>query len=187
MRVKVPGWLHGRTLVAAIIIGAILHIASTLISAHFAGRQAFTALADTLPLNQMKVLPGATAEQVMPFQSPDMRYAACRYDASEGPVAVKAALPGLGWAISLHSADGDNFFLLTGQEGRRTELSLLLVPQGDEFVPLPRDVSAVQNLAQVNLPTRQGLIMIRAPLPAAAYRAEVEADLARATCQLRKR
>jgi uncharacterized membrane protein len=188
MRVKLPGWLHARTFVAALLVGSILHIASTLFSAHLASRRAYAAVADKLPVNQMQVLPPATASmQAMPFQSPDMRYAACRFDASEGPVAVKVALPGLGWSVALHSDQGDNFFLLTGQEGRRTELSLLLVPQGDEFVPLPRDVTAVQNLSQVNLPTREGLVIIRGPLPAVAYRAEVEAELSRATCQLRKR
>ncbi|MFZ4808926.1 MAG: DUF1254 domain-containing protein [Hyphomicrobiaceae bacterium] len=188
LTLKPPSWLHGRTLVAAVIVGAMVHIVVTLTAAHRSARAAFDAVARQLPVNQMKLLPATSAaNQLLPFQSPDMRYVVCRFDAGDGSITVKASLPGLGWSLSLHNADGGNFFVVTGQEGRRTELALLLVPQGDEFVPLPREAVGAQSLAQVPITQREGLAIVRGPLTSPAYRAEVEAELAKAACAHRKR
>lgn len=188
LNLRIPGWLHARTIVAALLLGAVVHIATTLLWARMSATKAFDAIALKLPPNRMTVLSPTTAnDQLLPFQSPDMRYAICRFDARDGSVAVKATLPGPGWSLSLHSADGDNFFVVTGQDGRKTELSLLLVPQSDEFIPVPRDVSGTQAVSQIALSNPEGLIMVRGPIPAAAYRFAVETELLRASCVLRKR
>jgi len=187
MRLKLPGWIHGRTIAGALIIGAMLHIVVTLWSAKVSASRAFDAVAARLQVNRMQVLPPVTAStQLYPFQAPDMRYAVCRFDATDGAIIVRASLPGLGWSLSLHSAAGENFFVVAGQDGKRTDLALLLVPQTDEFVPLPRDAAGQQNLAQVTLPNRQGLAILRGPMQSPAYRAEVEAELAKANCSQRR-
>lgn len=190
MRVRLarPSWLDGRTIVGALIVGAILHLAMTLSWAHVSATAPYDRLAEGLPMNRMQVMPPVTAtRQLLPFQSPDLRVAICRFDATDGPIAVRASLPGVGWSLSLHGERGENFFVVTGQESRRTELALLLVPQGDEFVPLPNDAVGPQALAQVPLEHRRGLAFLRGPVPGPAYRAEVEAELARASCTLRTR
>lgn len=188
LKLELPQWLHGRTIVAALLVAAILHIALTLGSVHVSARRGFDAASTGLPINRMQTLPPIGIDtQFVPFQTPDMRYAVCRFDAVDGSILVRASLPGLGWSLSLHSSRGDNFFVISGQDGRRTDLSLLLVPQTDEFVPLPREASGAQSMSQIPLPERDGLVIIRGPLHSTAYRAEVEAELARASCVLRRR
>jgi uncharacterized membrane protein len=187
MRLRIPGWIHGRTIVVALFVGAMLHIVVTLWSAKVSASRAFDAVAARLPVNKMQVLPPVTAAtQLYPFQAPDMRYAVCRFDATDGAIVVRASLPGLGWSLSLHSATGENFFVVAGQDGKRTELALLLVPQTDEFVPLPRDAVGQQNLAQITLPNRGGLAILRGPMQSPAYRAEIEAELAKGSCSQRR-
>ena len=188
LKLKRPSWLEGRTIVGALIVGALLHIVATLSWANLTASRAYETLAAPLPVNRMLVTqPVTAARQMLPFQTPDLRVAACRYDTTDGPIAIRASLPGLGWSLSLHGERGDNFFVVMGQEGRRTELALLLVPQGEEFVPLPGDAVGPQAMAQVPLQQHRGIAFLRGPVRGPAYRAEVEAELARASCTLRTR
>ena len=72
----------------------------------------------------------APGRQILPYLPPDMLYAMCRYELTGGPVAVTAAVSGPGWVLSLHTPQGDNFYVLPGQQLRRSEVSFLLVPSG---------------------------------------------------------
>ena len=77
-------------------------------------------IAIDLPANKMVVLPPASAKsQLLPFMSPDMRYAVCRYDAGNGPIAVNATLADKGWSFGLYTLEGDGFYAVPSQTTRR--------------------------------------------------------------------
>ena len=142
--------------------------------------QAYLTLAKKLPVNRMLVLPlQAPGRQILPFLPADMLYAVCRYDLSGGAVAVKASVLDAGWALSLHTPHGTNFYVLPGLPQRRTDVAFLVVPTG-ESQPIPRRESAADT--QIASPSTEGLIMLRAPLRGLAWAAETEAVLQRATC-----
>jgi uncharacterized membrane protein len=109
-----PGWmkrLSWYTLLLALVVGGIVHIAATMILPQFAKAGAFQQLAQVLPVNRMRILPPIDAtNQPLPYVGPDVRLAVCRYDVSDGPVAVKVALPDSGWMLALYTEAGDNFY-----------------------------------------------------------------------------
>jgi uncharacterized membrane protein len=178
-----------RTTLAALLIGGILHLCTTFVLARVGATQPFGRMTANLPVNEMRLLAPVTPKtQTLPFEAADALSAACAFDASTGPVVIRAVLAGPGWTLALYSPTGTNFYSIAGQDGRRGDIQLMLVPAGDEFVPMPRDPSGLQaRILQISLPSKVGLAVIRAPLPGQAWRSEVEADLKLASCALKKK
>jgi uncharacterized membrane protein len=189
---KLPKWLSDvgwRTVMGALLLGGIIHITATLAVPLVSSGHAFSKLRDTLPANRMVVLPPfSPGKQPLPYLAPDALYAMCRYDVSVDSLVVTAAMAQAGWTLSLHTPQGDNFYVMPAQESRRGEISLTVVPSAErlgEFAATPRRVSAQET--QVASPSWEGLVVVRAPLKGLAWRAEVEAALRRATCMPVKR
>jgi uncharacterized membrane protein len=184
LRLPLPGWLRRlgwRPAAAALLLGGIVHICTTFAAPYFSSGHAYFAVRDKLPVNRMEILPPqAPGRQLLPFLPPDMLYAMCRYDLSNGPVAVRATVTGPGWALSLHAPQGDNFYVLPGQPLRRTEVALLVVPSGPDPLGLTRREDPEET--QIIAPSREGLVVVRGPLRGLAWAAETEATLQRASC-----
>ena len=174
-------WVSWRMVAAAVLLGGIVHIGATFIAALSATGQAYRQLADRLPPNSMTVLPlQAPGRQILPFLPPDMLYAMCRYDLSGGSVAVSARVLDAGWALSLHTPDGRNLYVLPGQPQRRVDVSFVIVPTGPDAPPPPRRESPADT--QIASPTLDGVAILRAPIRGLAWMAETEAVLRTARC-----
>jgi uncharacterized membrane protein len=174
-----------RVLGLALVAAAILHILATLAAPQLSGVSPFARLTPIAPLHQFEVLGPITPQaQPLPFLSPDMRYAICRYDTSKGPVAVTANLPGRGWMLSLYTTQGDNFFTAVGQDAQPSDLNILLTPTADRFLGLTPEArgKASEVTNALTLTTGRGMAVLRAPDRGGAYRFETEAMLKRAKC-----
>jgi uncharacterized membrane protein len=175
-----------RIALAALCAMGILHICATLTAPLFSVTTAFARLEPLLPVNEMKILPPVTPEaQPLPFLTPDVRYAMCRYDSTGGPVTVTAVLPGRGWSLALHTPNGDNVYAATGRDDRSTTLRLRIVPTEDRFFGLSPEA---QGMARPTARTQtvastRGVAIIRAPDKGQAYQRIIEADLLRAHCR----
>jgi uncharacterized membrane protein len=180
-----PKWLRAvgwRTLAGALLTAGIVHILATLAVPQFAST-AFATLRQDLPANRMVVLgPSSPGKEALPFLMPDALYAVCRYDLSRDSLRVTAMLLHTGWALSLHSVQGDNFYAMPAQPLHHDEVILTITPGGDklEFVPQARRVGAQDT--NVTAPGTEGVVMVRAPLKGLAWRGEAEAVLRRASC-----
>lgn len=188
----IPSWLRSislYTVVLAIVAGAIIHISATLLLPQLARASAFQRLSESLPVNRMRVLrPADASSQPIPYLGPDIRLAVCHYDVSDGPVAVTAALPDKGWSLGLYSPAGDNFYVLPAQEQRAGSITLTLIAKGERsfsLLSLGRP-AAVQSISQIEVPAGTGFIVIRAPVRGRAFTGEIEANLNRATCEVRR-
>ena len=180
--------LRFRTLVAGLLAAGIVH---SLLTFAWPGLKARSALAGlralNLPVNQMRLLPPTSAKtQVLPFQAPDMRYAICRFNASDAAIIARASLPEPGWTFSIHSLTGDTVYVITGQEQRRTDIALLLLPPGDRFLGVLPEARLGSGLSQLQLSIKEGMIMLRAPSKGPAYNAEVDAELIKSSCLARR-
>lgn len=177
-----------RRLAIALTLAGIVHICITFAMPALTGSNTFRKFAATLPANRIDVLPPiGPGNQPLPFMSADARYAVCRYDTGAGPVAVNVSLPDAGWVLALYSLEGDNFYYVVGQNARRTSPSLLLVPPSEQVVGTPAEAQPASPAgAPVTVATRQGLLFVRAPERGAAYRYEIEAELKKARCTLRR-
>jgi uncharacterized membrane protein len=175
-------WVSWRMVAAGALLGGIVHICATFAAPILSASHAYQQLAEKLPPNQMVVLPmQAPGQQILPYLPPDALYAVCRYDLSGGPVAVTAAVLRPGWALSLHTPRGSNFYVLPGQSQRRTDVSFVVVESGNDTAHISRRESAADT--QIASPTIEGLIVLRGPLRGLAWTAETEATLQRATCR----
>ena len=83
----------------------------------------------------------------------------CRYELTGGPVTVTAALADTGWTLSLHTPQGDNFYVMPAQQLRRGEVSFLLVPSG---ATAPRPAARQPTDTQVASPRAEGCGRARA-------------------------
>lgn len=186
MKIRWFGPLKWHVALVALVCAGLLHITTTFLAPHLAKGSAAMRIAIDLPTNKMVVLPPASAKsQPLPFMSPDMRYAVCRYDAGSGPVAVNATLADKGWSFGLYTLEGDSFYAVPSQASRRVEVGLVLSlsqPGDRTFGFLNFGRSADQDASSVTVPQREGLVIIRASLKGQAYVKEIEAYLGRATC-----
>ncbi len=152
-----------RTLLLSLIGAGIVHICVTLAWPHWL-RQAVRRFAAALPADVMGVLPQPSPKaQVVAFQAPDIRYAACRFNVAESAYAVRATLPEAGWTLSVHNALGDSVYVVTGQDQRRTDIAVLVLPPGDRFVGVLPEARLAAGFAQVSMSSADGIVLIRAP------------------------
>lgn len=182
-RLKSANW---QLVIAAPIAAGILHICATLAAPHLAAASAYSRLAPALPINKFELLhavaPGA---EPLPFMSPHARYAMCRYDATEGPVTVKAMLPpDPGWMLAVISAQGDNIYAAASIAGRETPISLVLVPSEEHFLGVTPEARGIARNEQppVAVATTRGIVVVRGPDMGLSYRAAVETNLRNASC-----
>jgi uncharacterized membrane protein len=177
-----------RTIVAGLLAAGIVHIVLTFAWPSIKGRQVFTGIKAAMPVNQMRLLPPTSAKspQVLAFQAPDMRYAICRFDASDSAIVARASLPEPGWTFSIHGPTGETVYVITGQEQKRTDIALLLLPPGDRFLGVLPEARLGSGLSQLQLTVKEGIIILRAPNKGPAYNAEVDAELVKASCLARR-
>jgi len=182
---KLPRWLRQvgwRTVVGAVLLAGIVHITATLAVPLLGPGNAFRKLQETLPANHMVFLPPPTpTTQLLPFVAADALYAACRFDLRSTSVAVSAVLSDPGWTLSLHTPQGDNFYVMPAQQLRRSEVTFVISPASERLVDFgSRRFSGDDS--QIESPVTEGLVLVRAPLRGLSWRAETEAKLRRATC-----
>jgi uncharacterized membrane protein len=172
-------------LLAALFAAGIVHIATTLIMPHLTSGDAYSRLSQSLPANTFVILPPARpGTQVLPFQAPDVRYAICRFDTTSGPVVLSATLPEVGWTLSLYSSEGESIYALPAASSRSIDIRLVVMPPADRFVGVvPESRAADRGLTQLQSPSPGGLAVLRAPLKARFFAAQIERDLLRANCR----
>jgi uncharacterized membrane protein len=182
-------WMSWMFVAASLFAAGVAHIVTIFALPSIGSTSAFERLRPQLPVNTMTVLPPAAPGSThIPFLSPDVRYAMCRYDLTGGAIVVSATLPEAGWSLAIHAPDGENFYLVPGQDQRRTEIAFTITRSNERsLIATPgvrrNDVDATQ----VTSPRPEGLVVLRAPVRGLAFRGETETILKTATCQQRIR
>lgn len=176
-------------LLAAVIMAGIIHIGAVLGLPMMENARSVKRLDTLLPLHDMVVLPPVTEEaQALPYMSPEIAYAFCRYDLSAGPVEIRTALPDSAWSIALIDTLGANFFSISGADLQRREVELILAPTEESelgVLPLPKESSASSITVSVAKP--RGIAAILAPALGTGYAEETAKALAAASCTVKSR
>ena len=171
-------------ILTAVLTGGIIHISTTFAITALGTGSAYRQLRAVLPVKEIVVLPAQMpGAQVLPYLPPDMLYAICRFDLSQGGIEVTAMLPEIGWSLALYTQKGDNFYATPGQGSRPTPVAFVLAPASDRLIILAPGVRKNDvEVSQVTSPDSEGLVVIRAPLKGVAFEAAAKADLKRAKC-----
>ena len=182
--VKQPSVFAPGHILTALLAGGIIHIATTFAITALGTGSAFRQLRAVLPANSIVVLASQSpATQLLPFLSPDMLYAMCRFDLGGGSVEVKAVLPEIGWSLALYTRAGDNFYATPGQSQRAVPVAFTLSAASDRIASLTPGVRKTDvDLGQVTSPDTEGLVVIRAPIKGVAFEGIARAIMKRASC-----
>jgi uncharacterized membrane protein len=172
MRIRIPGLY----IVLGLVLAGLIHIVAVLTLPTLAPRNAQARLADLGPVNTMIKLPPATpGKQAMPMMAPDVRYAYCRFDLTNGPVRLSATIADDLWLISLYTPEGDNFYAVAGADLKKRDVQFVIVAPDQTVEEASVDSPETSDeILVVNSPVTEGIAMIRAPLkgPSRAPRAE---------------
>jgi uncharacterized membrane protein len=182
--VKQPSIFEAGHILTAVLTAGIVHIATTFSITALGTGSAYRTLKGVLPANELVVLPAqAPGAQALPFLSPDLLYAFCRFDLSRGPLEIFARLPEVGWSLALYTRAGDNFYATPGQKVGPVTSQFVLAPATDRLINLAPGVRKNDvDLSQVTSPDQEGLLVIRAPLKGVAFEDTVKAELKKAKC-----
>jgi len=174
--VKTLGWIIG-----GLLLGAIIHIVSVLILPSFANNDAWARLSRFGGFNIVHTLPSASPEATaIADMDPSIRFAMCRFDISEGPLRVDAAIPQTYWALAVYDPAGNNFYSLNDRSAKRSSLTLWIASQRQILNLDPEDRLVVKSNKT------QGMVLFRILVPDASYEPTVRAALAETDCQTDK-
>lgn len=98
----------------------------------------------------------ATSRTIV-LPSPDLAYALCVYDLSQGPVDIDAAPEWpLYWSVALYAANTDNYLVRNDQEARGRPVHWRLLPPGTEPAQTLPD-----GREPIVAPASRGLVLLR--------------------------
>ena len=174
-----------RAIVAGCIAGGILHILIALAIPYVNTTSAFNNVAPVLPENKLLIAPVATSKSaLLPFMTPEVRYALCRYNIHKGPVRISARLLKPSWTLALYTPQGDNFHTTTGLASQKNDVTFDLIPPAKKLFGLfSLSTPTASDRVTVQVPGKTGLMVLRAPISGTAFTDEVEKTLQLASCK----
>ena len=168
----------------AIVLAGLIHVIAVLTLPLLAPRTAYARLADLGPANTIIKLPALErGQQVMPKLAPDVRYAMCLFDLTEGPIYLRANVPDELWLIAFYTPIGENFYTVVGSDMKRNNVVLVVTTEDQSVADATSSsAEALENLVVVNSPVSKGIALIRAPLAGLSRSFEAERALEAAYC-----
>lgn len=167
-----------------LLLAAFIHIVAVLSLPYLAPKNAWARVSALSEPNRMFVLPAASpSHQSLPLMAPDVRYAICRFNLTDGAVRLSTQiLDGL-WSITFYTPSAVNFYAITGQELKRNRIEIIISTENELGVKAGASLlDEIEDLVVVDSPVREGIAVIRAPLLGPSYAAQTEAALRRSAC-----
>ena len=160
---------------ATLILALIIHFCAVLAIPHVSENDAWKRLYNFTEVNEMLVVDTVEeANRLWAFHAPDMSFALCRYDVTKGPVQVDFELLRGYWSVVIYDPEGRNFYAADGFDFLRQETSLLLLG--------PDHIKGDNDALPINVPTEEGLLVLRAPFDNPVLKNTVNAMLKRSKC-----
>src|ERR1700761_6825447 len=170
-------------ILAAILLGGIVHLATVLAMPQTATEDAYSRLAPLTPVNSVVPLPSPSAKSaLMPFMDPAFATAVCRYDLSKGSLKLIAPVSQAYTSVTFYTRKSIAYYAINDRAaGRRTIDLDLMTPEQHAEVPEEEDVTAADRLI-IESPSTSGLIVLRALAPEPGLMRMARRALAGATC-----
>jgi len=177
--------INWRLVLAALCGVGILHILATLAAPTLAVSTAFDRLKDLLPVNRIVALPAvAPGQQPLPFMSPALRYALCRFDTRNGPVEVSADMADAGTSLTVYLPGGEAIYATTSL-AESTDQRIRLIPPDGRFLGLTPEARGIvaRKVPSASIPAAAGLVVMAYPERGIAYQARTMQMLLTASCK----
>ncbi len=170
--------------VATLMLATIVHLAMVLFAPVFDVGRRMAQFETAAPLNSLRKIDAiSSAGDILVEPSPDISYAFCRFDVSNGPLKIEAQVPPSYWSVSVYSDTGDNIYTINDAQAGVERLRLLIVKaaglgEADQATPHPE-----QNTLRFTSPAKSGLIIFRGFVPDKSMRGIVDNALSSAQCE----
>lgn len=176
--------LSGLSFIGTLLLAGVIHLVAVLGLPYLAPSSAWERLSGLSETNKMLVLPVAGPEhQSLPMMAPDIRYAICRFDISEGPVRLSTQILDDFWVIAFYTPSGYNFYTISGGELKRDKIEIVISTKKEAIFEIGANIlDDIDDLIVVASPEHTGIAMVRAPLAGPNYAQRTEAALDRANC-----
>lgn len=170
-------------ILAAILLGGIVHLATVLAMPQTATEDAYSRLAPLTPVNSVVPLPAPTAKSaIMPFMDPAFATAVCRYDLSGGSLKLIAPVSQAYTSVTFYTRKSIAYYAINDRAAGRHSIELdLMTPEQHAALPEDEDVTAADRLI-IESPSTMGLIVLRALAPEPGLMPMASQALAAATC-----
>lgn len=170
------------TTLGALCLAVVVHIAVILLIPRLAPSDPWAALGQLVDGPRTVVLPQASPRGG-PLSSldPNVVYSACRFDLSEGPLAVTAASNVEHWVLGLYRLDGTLIYSLTSQTELAQGISLELRTPGQERGQTIG--AAPTETLEITADIVAGFVLYRTLVPFPSARDKAKASAARLTCK----
>jgi uncharacterized membrane protein len=170
-------------ILAAILLGGIVHLSTVLALPQAAKQDAYSRLTPLAQVNTMVPLAAPTAASaIMPFMDPAFAAAVCRYDLTDGSLKLIAPVSPAYTSVTFYTRKSVAYYAINDRAAGRRSIELdLMTPEQHAEVPEEEDVTAADRLI-IESPSTTGLIVLRALAPQPALMAAARSALAAATC-----
>lgn len=176
--------VNWRIVTMALFGVGILHIIATLAAPSLAIATAFNRLEGVLPLNRVAVLPKISPEaQPLPFLSPALRVAMCRFDTRVALIDIEVELSEAGSSLTIYSPEGEAIY--TAAQGDVAQHRVRIIPADGRFLGLTAEAHGKHNneIASATLAADRGIAVYAVPARGHSYEADTQRQLASATCR----
>src|SRR6201997_1722709 len=173
------------TVIAGVVLGAIVHLVSVLALPRIATQDAYSRLSPITKLNAVTSLPQPDpSTEPLPFMDPAFAVAICRYDLSGGPIKLAVPVSQAYTSVSFYTRNDVAYYAITVPPPGPSviELYLMTEPQHAEL-PEDEDVTAADRLI-LDSPTATGLIVLKALAPEPGLMPQAQASLAASSCKV---
>ena len=181
---KTDNW---KWVMAMFIIAGITHILIVLFIPSFAPKSAWMRIESQTPLNKMVILTKSNRKKIqVPLLAPDISYAICRYDLSNGAIKIKTQIPNDLFSVAAYDHLGQNYYIISGEALQRDALYMVITLDknvSETEVNEAEKADDIDDVVVVNATDPKGVIVLRAPIVGPAYERLVSNVLKGASCQ----
>jgi uncharacterized membrane protein len=171
------------TIVAGVLLGAVVHLVSVLALPRIATQDAYSRLAPITKVNAVTQLPPAEpGTSLMPYLDPALAVAVCRYDLSSGALKLTVPVSQAYTSVSFYTRNELAYYAINDRSaGKKViELDLMTEAQHNDL-PEDEEVTSADRLI-IDSPSTTGLIVIKALAPEPGLMLQAQASLAASHC-----
>jgi uncharacterized membrane protein len=173
------------TIIAGVLLGAVVHLVSVLALPRIATQDAYSRLTPLTKENTVTALPLAGPSNApMPFMDPAFAMAVCRYDLSGGPIKLAVPVSQAYTSVSFYTRNEVAYYAINDRSAGRKVIELdLMTEEQHGQLPEDEDVTAADRLI-IDSPTATGLIVLKALAPEPGLMPQAQATLAASSCKV---
>jgi uncharacterized membrane protein len=172
------------TLISTIIIACTVHLATILILPYVAPQDVWSRLDKRGAPGAFHILPASMPGQTAdPYADPAIVMAICRYDLEKSSFRVSGEPALWYWGLALHTNRGFIYYSINNRAIGDGALDLRILNEEDYAVKQQEEVEEAAQEFVVASPSTRGYVVLRALVPEASAREQIEENFRKVKCE----